>query len=141
MIRPAVSIALAVGLVAAPPAMAASKPQSSPPQAARQMGWLAQTVRSVVVFHGCTERLKEKFKIGPLNGIEVTHMDANGGDLSGAMDVDFEAVTTEKKTQRKSRFVGVCHIGREGETRVEARLVSQGGGGVVRRVPAGKIAG
>jgi hypothetical protein len=140
MIKPAVSVALAVGLFAAP-AMAADKAQSTQPQPARQMGWLAQTVRTVVVFHGCTERLKEKFKIGPLNGIEVTHMDANGGDLSGAMDVKFEAVTTEKKTQRKSRFVGVCHIGREGETRIEARLVSQAGGGVVRRVPAGKIAG
>lgn len=145
MIKPAVSVALAVSLAAAP-AMAADKaqsaqPQSARPQPARQMGWLAQTVRTVVVFHGCTERLKEKFRIGPLNGIEVTHMDANGGDLSGAMDVQFEAVTTEKKTQRKSRFVGVCHIGREGETRIEARLVSQAGGGVVRRVPAGKIAG
>jgi hypothetical protein len=140
MIKRTVSVALAVSLAAAP-AMAADKVQSAPPQPARQMGWLAQSVRTVVVFHGCTERLKEKFKIGPLNGIEVTHMDANGGDLSGAMDVKFEAVTTEKKTQRKSRFVGVCHIGREGETRIEARLVSQAGGGVVRRVPAGKIAG
>jgi hypothetical protein len=140
MIKLAVPVALAVGLVAAP-AMAADKPKSAHPQPARQMGWLAQTVRTVVVFHGCTERLKEKFRIGPLNGIEVTHMDANGGDLSGAMDVSFEAVTTERKTQRKSRFVGVCHIGREGETRIEARLVSQAGGGVVRRVPAGRIAG
>ncbi len=140
MIKRAVSVALAVSLAAAP-AMAADKAQSAQPQPARQMGWLAQTVRTVVVFHGCTERLKEKFRIGPLNGIEVTHMDANGGDLSGAMDVQFEAVTTEKKTQRKSRFVGVCHIGREGETRIEARLVSQAGGSVVRRVPAGKIAG
>ncbi|MFZ0267210.1 hypothetical protein [Caulobacter sp.] len=135
MIKVAVSVALAVGLLAAPPAMAADKPP------ARQMGWFSQTVRSVVVFHSCTERLKEKFKIGPLNGIEVTHMDANGADPSGAMDVRFEAVTIEKKTQRKSRFVGVCHIGREGETRIDARLVSQAGGGVVRRVPAGKIAG
>jgi hypothetical protein len=133
MIKLAASVALAVGLIAAPSAMAADKPQ--------QMGWLAQTVRSVVVFHSCTERLKEKFDIGPLNTIDVTHMDANGGDLSGAMDVRFEAVTIEKKTQRKSRFVGVCHIGREGETRIDARLVSQNGGGVVRRVPPGKISG
>ena len=135
MIKTAVSIALAVGLLAAPSAMAADKPT------ARQMGWFAQTVRSVVVFHSCTERLKEKFKIGPLNDIDVTHMNSDNDDLSGAMDVRFEAVTTEKKTQRKSHFVGVCHIGREGETRVEARLVGQNGGGVVRRVPAGKIAG
>jgi hypothetical protein len=133
MIKVAASVALAVGPIAAPSAMAADKPQ--------QMGWLAQTVRSVVVFHSCTERLKEKFDIGPLNTIDVTHMDANGGDLSGAMDVRFEAVTIEKKTQRKSRFVGVCHIGREGETRIDARLVSQNGGGVVRRVPPGKISG
>jgi hypothetical protein len=140
MIKVAVSIALAAGLAAASPTMAADKPQSAPPQA-RQMGWLAQTVRSAVVFHGCTERLKERFNIGPLTGIEVTHMDANGGNLSGAMDVNFEAVTTEKKTQRRSRFVGVCHIGAEGETRIDARLVSQDNGGVVRRVPAGKIAG
>lgn len=135
MIRQAVSVALAVGLFAAPSAMAADKP---PP---RPMGWLAQTVRSVVVFHGCTERLKEKFRIGPLNGLEVTHMDSNASDASGAMDVSFEAVTTEKKTQRKSRFVGVCHIDAEGETRIEARLISQDNGGVIRRVPAGKIAG
>jgi hypothetical protein len=135
MIKVAVSVAVAAGLVAAPLAMAAGKPP------ARQMGWLAQSVRTVVVFHGCTERLKEKFKIGPLNGIEVTHMDANGADMSGAMDVNFEAVTTEKKTQRKSRFVGVCHIGPEGETRIQARLVGQGGDGIVRRVPAGKVAG
>jgi hypothetical protein len=135
MNKMAVSVALAASLIAAPPATSADKP---PP---RQMGWLAQSVRTVVVFHGCTERLKEKFKIGPLNGIEITHMDAKGADLSGAMDVSFEAVTTEKKTQRKSHFVGVCHIGAEGETRIEARLVGQGGDGVVRRVPAGKIAG
>jgi nucleoside-specific outer membrane channel protein Tsx len=68
MIRTAVSIALAVGLVAAPSAMASDRSQSTQPPA-RQMGWLAQSVRTVVVFHGCTERLKEKFKIGPLNGI------------------------------------------------------------------------
>ena len=134
MIKVAASVALAVGLVATP-ARAADKPP------ARPMGWLAQTVRTVVVFNSCTARLKEKFRIGPLNGIKVTHMDANGGDPSGAMDVKFEAVTTEKKTQRKSRFVGVCHIGAEGETRVDARLVSQSGGDVVRRVPPGKIAG
>lgn len=133
MIRTAASVALAASLIAAPSAMASEQP--------RQMGWLAQTVRTVVVFHGCTERLKEKFRIGPLNGIEVTHMDAGDGDLTGAMDVKFEAVTTEKKTQRKSRFVGVCHVGREGETRIEARLVSQHGGDVVRRVPPGKVAG
>ncbi|KQY28774.1 hypothetical protein ASD21_02930 [Caulobacter sp. Root1455] len=134
MIRVAASVVLAVGLLASP-ATAADKPP------ARQMGWLSQTVRTVVVFNSCTARLKEKFKIGPLNGIEVTHMDANGGDPSGAMDVNFEAVTTEKKTQRRSRFVGVCHIGAEGETRIDARLVSQNSGGVVRRVPAGKVAG
>jgi len=132
MIKVAASVALAVGLAAAPPAMAADKPQ--------QMGWLAQTLRSAVVFHSCTERLKEKFNIGPLDGIDITHMDSNG-DPAGAMDVKFEAVTVEKKTQRKSRFVGVCHVGREGETRIDARLVSQNGGGVIRRVPPGKIAG
>lgn len=133
MIKAAASVALAVGLVAAPSAMAAEQPQ--------QMGWLAQTIRSVVVFHSCTERLKEKFQIGPLNDIDITHMDANGANLSGAMDVKFEAVTVEKKTQRRSRFVGVCHIGREGETRIDARLVSQNGGGVTRRVPPGRISG
>lgn len=133
MTKVAASAALALSLLAAPSAMAADKPP--------QMGWLAQTVRTVVVFHGCTERLKEKFQIGPLNGIEVTHMDAGDANLAGAMDVRFEAVTTERKTQRKSRFVGVCHIGREGETRIEARLVSQDSGGVVRRVPPGRIAG
>jgi hypothetical protein len=131
MIRIAASVALAVSLVAAPSAMAAEKPQP--------MGWLAQTVRSAVVFHSCTERLKEKFNIGPLDGIDITHMDSDG-DPAGAMDVRFEAVTIEKKTQRKSRFVGVCHVGREGETRIDARLVSQNGG-VVRRVPPAKIAG
>jgi len=134
MIKRAVSVALAVSLVATP-VMAADKP------AARPMGWLAQSARTVLVFHGCTERLKEKFRIGPLNGIEVTHMDAGGGDLAGAMDVKFEAVTTEKKTQRKSRFVGVCHVDAEGETRIEARLVSQDNGGVVRRVPPGRVSG
>jgi hypothetical protein len=130
--KAAASIAVITSLALAPSAMATEQP--------RQMGWLAQTVRSVVVFHGCTERLKEKFKIGPLTDIDVTHMDSDTANLSGAMDVRFEAVTTEKKTQRKSRFVGVCHVGSEGETRIEARLVSQEGG-VVRRVPAGKIAG
>jgi hypothetical protein len=136
MIRLAASVALAVGLVATPQAMAASKPEP-----ARQMGWLSLTLRSVVVMHGCTQRLKEKFNIGPLNDLDITNMDTQGGDLSGAMDVKFDAVTTEKKTLRRSHFVGVCHIGREGETRIEARLVSQNGGGVVRRVPAGRIAG
>ncbi|HWW26789.1 MAG TPA: hypothetical protein VNZ85_12920 [Caulobacter sp.] len=132
MIRIAASVALALSLVAAPSAMAADKPQP--------MGWLAQTLRSAVVFHSCTERLKEKFNIGPLDGIDITHMDSDG-DPAGVMDVKFEAVTIEKKTQRRSRFVGVCHVGREGETRIDARLVSQNGGGVIRRVPPGKIAG
>lgn len=132
MIRIAASVALAASLVAAPSAMATDKPQP--------MGWLAQTLRSAVVFHSCTERLKEKFNIGPLDGIDITHMDSDG-DPAGVMDVKFEAVTIEKKTQRKSRFVGVCHVGREGETRIDARLVSQNGGGVVRRVPPGKISG
>jgi hypothetical protein len=132
MIRIAAAVALATGLIAAPSALAADKPQP--------MGWLAQTLRTAVVFHSCTERLKEKFNIGPLDGIDITHMDSNS-DPAGAMDVKFEAVTVEKKTQRKSRFVGVCHVGREGETRIDARLVSQNGGGVVRRVPPGKISG
>lgn len=132
MTRIAASAALALGLVAAPSAMAADKPQP--------MGWLAQTLRSAVVFHSCTQRLKEKFNIGPLDGMDVTRMDPDG-DPAGAMDVRFEAVTIEKKTQRRSRFVGVCHVGREGETRIDARLVGQNGGGVVRRVPPGKIAG
>ncbi|WP_029914340.1 hypothetical protein [Caulobacter sp. UNC358MFTsu5.1] len=132
MSKAAVSVALAVGLVAAPSAMAADKPQP--------MGWLSLTLRSVVVFHSCTERLKERFNIGPLNDIDITNMDTGGGDLSGAVDVKFAATTTEKKTQRRSHFVGVCHIGREGETRVEARLVSQDGG-PIRRVPPSRISG
>jgi hypothetical protein len=132
MIRNAAAVALATSLITAPSALAADKP--------KPMGWLAQTLRTAVVFHSCTERLKEKFNIGPLDGIDITHMDSNG-DPAGAMDVKFEAVTVEKKTQRKSRFVGVCHVGREGETRIDARLVSQNGGGVVRRVPPGKISG
>ena len=133
MLKRSVSIALVLGLAVAPSAMAAEKP----------MGWFAQTVRSIVVFNSCTERLKEKFNIGPLNGIDVTNMDAGGAQPSGAMDVKFEVTTTEKKSGRKSRFSGVCHVGREGETRIDARLISQqgGGDGVVRRVPPGKIAG
>lgn len=130
MIKVAASAALAVSLMTAPSTMAAEKP----------MGWFSQTLRSVVVFHSCTERLKEKFNIGPLNGLEVTSMDSDAKDLSGAMNVRFEATTTEKKSGRKSRFAGVCHIGPEGETRIEARLVSQEGG-AVRRTPAGKISG
>jgi len=132
MSKAAVSVALAVGLVVAPSAMAADKPQP--------MGWLSLTLRSVVVFHSCTERLKERFNIGPLNDIDITNMDTGGGDLSGAVDVKFAATTTEKKTQRRSHFVGVCHIGREGETRIEARLVSQDGG-PIRRVPPSRISG
>lgn len=131
MIRSSASVALTLALIAAPSAMAADKPQP--------MGWLAQTLRSAVVFHSCTERLKAKFNIGPLDGIDITHMDSDG-DPAGVMDVKFEAVTVEKKTQRRSRFVGVCHVGREGETRIDARLVSQNGG-AVRRVPPGKVAG
>ncbi|TCS16571.1 hypothetical protein [Caulobacter sp. BK020] len=131
MIRISASVALALSLLAAPCAMAADKPQP--------MGWLAQTFRSAVVFHSCTERLKEKFNIGPLDGIDITHMDADG-DPAGVMDVKFEAVTVEKKTQRRSHFVGVCHVGREGETRIDAHLVSQNGG-AVRRVPPGKVVG
>lgn len=132
MFKRAVSIALVLGLAIAPSAMAAEKP----------MGWFAQTVRSIVVFNSCTERLKEKFNIGPLNGIDVTNMDSGGAQPSGAMDVKFEVTTTEKKSGRKSRFAGVCHVGPEGETRIDARLISQqNGDGVVRRVPPGKIAG
>jgi hypothetical protein len=135
MFKAAASIALAVGLVVAPSAMAGEKPQERP------MGWFGQTIRSIVVFNSCTARLKEKFNIGPLNGIEVTDMDTAGAPPSGAMDVKFEATTTEKKSGRKSHFVGVCHVGREGETRIDARLVRQESGGEVRRVPAGKVSG
>ena len=135
MIKAAASIALAVGLVVAPSARAGEKPQERP------MGWFGQSIRSIVVFNSCTERLKEKFKIGPLTGIEVTHMDSAGAAPSGPMDVKFEATTTEKKTLRKSHFVGVCHVGREGETRIDARLVRQEGGGEIRRVPPGKVSG
>ncbi len=133
MFRRAVSIALVLGLVVAPSAMAAEKP----------MGWFSQTVRSIVVFNSCTDRLKQKFNIGPLNGIDVTNMGSGGALPSGAMDVKFEVTTTEKKSGRKSRFAGVCHVGPEGETRIDARLISQqsGNDGVVRRVPPGKIAG
>ncbi|MBO9560348.1 MAG: hypothetical protein J7515_17395 [Caulobacter sp.] len=133
MFKITASAVLAASLVAAPAAMAADKPQ--------QMGWLAQTIRSVVVFHGCTQRLKEKFNIGPLNDIDVTNMDAEGDSPpSGAMDVKFEATTTEKKTGRKSHFIGVCHIDAEGGTRIDAHLVGQSGG-PIRRVPPGKITG
>ena len=134
MLKAAAFIAVIASLAVAVPALA-EQPQ------ARSMGWFAQSVRSVVVFHSCTERLKEKFKIGPLTGIEVTHMDSAGAAPSGAMDVQFEATTTEKKTLRKSHFVGVCHVGAEGETRIDARLVNQSGGGEVRRVAPGKISG
>ena len=126
MIRAATAIAVILALTAAPSAMAKDRP----------MGWLATSVRSVFVFHSCTERLKEKFRIGPLNGLEVTDMDAGGATADGAMDVRFEATTIERKTERKTRFVGVCHVGREGETRIEARIISQGVPGVIRRVPA-----
>lgn len=133
MRRAAASIAMIASFAVALPALA-EQPQ------ARPMGWFGQTIRSIVVFNSCTARLKEKFNIGPLNGIEVTEMDTAGAPPSGAMDVKFEATTTEKKSGRKSHFVGVCHVGREGETRVDARLVNQSGG-EVRRVAPGKVAG
>jgi hypothetical protein len=139
MFKAAASIAVIAGLAVASPALAEQKPPAHPP--ARQMGWFGQTVRSIVVFHSCTERLKEKFNIGPLNGVEVTNMDTAGAHPDGPMDVKFEATTTEKKSGRKSRFVGVCHVGAEGETRIDARLVSQTSGGEVRRVAPGKVSG
>jgi hypothetical protein len=139
MLKAAASIAVIASLAVASPVLAEQKPQGRPAPA--QMGWFGQTVRSIVVFHSCTERLKEKFNIGPLNGVEVTDMDTAGAHPDGPMDVKFEATTTEKKTGRKSHFVGVCHVGAEGETRIDARLVSQSGGGEVRRVPAGKVSG
>jgi hypothetical protein len=134
MFRTAASVALVLALATAPSAMAEGKPQERP------MGWFGQTIRSIVVFNSCTARLKEKFNIGPLNGIQVTDMDTAGAAPSGAMDVKFEATTTEKKSGRKSHFVGVCHVGREGETRIDARLISQQDG-VIRRVPTGKVSG
>jgi hypothetical protein len=135
MLKAAAFLAVMVGLVVAPSAMAGEKSQDRP------MGWFAQSIRSIVVFNSCTARLKEKFNIGPLNGIEVTDMDTAGAPPSGAMDVKFAATTVEKKSGRKSHFVGVCHVGREGETRIDARLVNQSGGGEVRRVAPGKVAG
>lgn len=125
MTRAAAAIAMLLALVCAPSAMAEEKP----------LGPLATAIRSVFVFNSCTNRLKEKFRIGPLNGLNVTRMDAGGIKPDGAMDVQFEATTLEKKTDRKTRFVGVCHVGREGETRVDARIVSQGVAGEVRRTP------
>ena len=130
MQKAAASIAVMASLLLAPSAMAQDKP----------MGWFAQSIRSVVVFHSCTERLKEKFNLGPLDGLDVTKMDTDAHSATGAMDVRFEATTIEKKSGRKSRFTGVCHVGREGETRIDARLVSAVGG-EVRRVPAGRVAG
>jgi hypothetical protein len=123
MTRAVAAIAVMLTLVAAPSALADEKP----------MGWFATSVRSVFIFHSCTERLKEKFKIGPLNGLEVTNMNTDAKRADGAMDVRFEAITTEKKTARKTHFSGVCHVGREGETRIDARIVSQRIDGVVRR--------
>ena len=123
MTRAAAATAVMLTLVAAPQAVADEKP----------MGWFATSVRSVFIFHSCTERLKEKFKIGPLNGLEVTNMDTDAKRADGAMDVRFEAITTEKKTARKTHFAGVCHVGREGETRIDAKIVSQRVDGVVRR--------
>lgn len=125
MSRAAAAITVMLTLVFAPPAMAEEKP----------LGPLATAIRSVFVFNSCTNRLKEKFRIGPLNGLNVTKMDAGGAKADGAMDVQFEATTVEKKTDRKTHFVGVCHVGREGETRVDARIVSQGVAGEVRRTP------
>ncbi|CAN5398253.1 hypothetical protein BH10PSE4_BH10PSE4_33890 [soil metagenome] len=126
MLRAAATIAIVLSLAAAPSAMAEDKP----------LGWFATSVRSVFLFHSCTERLKEKFKIGPLTGLEVTDMETDAKRADGAMDVRFEAVTTEKKTARKTRFAGVCHVGPEGETRIDARLVSQSGGDIRRISPA-----
>ena len=123
MTRAAAAIAVMLTLVAAPSALAKDKP----------MGWFATSVRGVFIFHSCTERLKEKFKIGPLTGLEVIHMDTDAKRADGAMDVRFDAVTTEKKTDRKTHFSGVCHVGREGETRIDARIVSQHIEGVARR--------
>jgi secreted PhoX family phosphatase len=125
MTRAAAAIAVFLTLASAPSAMAEDKP----------LGPFATAIRSVFVFNSCTNRLKEKFDIGPLNGLEVTKMDAGGAKPDGAMDVQFEATTTETKTDRKTHFVGVCHVGREGETRVDARIVSQGVNGEVRRSP------
>ena len=142
MFKAAAFVAVIASLAVVAPALA-EQPQARPqahPQA-RPMGWFGQTIRSVVVFNSCTARLKEKFNIGPLTGIEVTDMDTAGAPPSGAMDVKFAATTIEKKSGRKSHFVGVCHVGREGETRIDARLVNQSGGGEVRRVAPGKVAG
>ncbi|MBC7667884.1 MAG: hypothetical protein H7236_05355 [Gemmatimonadaceae bacterium] len=127
MLRVAAAIAIVLSLATAPSAMATDKP----------MGWFATSVRSVFIFHSCTERLKEKFNIGPLTGLEVTNMDTDAKRADGAMDVRFEAITTEKKTARKTHFAGVCHVGPEGETRIDARRVSQSGG-EIRRINPGK---
>ena len=128
MSRAVAAITVVLSLVAAPAAMAEQKP----------MGWFATSVRSVFIFHSCTERLKEKFNIGPLNGLEVTDMDTDAKRADGAMDVRFEATTTEKKTARKTHFVGVCHVGREGDTRIDAKLVSQSRG-EIRRINPSKV--
>ena len=121
----AAAIAVMLTLVCAPSAVAEDKP----------LGPFATAIRGVFVFNSCTNRLKEKFQIGPLNGLEVSHMDAGGARADGAMDVRFEATTIEKKTNRKTHFTGVCHVGREGETHVDARIVSQRVSGEVRRTP------
>jgi hypothetical protein len=92
----AAAIAVILTLVAAPSALATEKP----------MGPLATAPQRHPV-SSCTDRLKEKFNIGPLNGLDVTHMDANGARPDGAMD-KFEVVTTEKKSLLKKHFVGVC---------------------------------
>lgn len=89
MFKAAASIAVIASLAVALPALAA-QPQERP------MGWFAQSIRSVVVFNSCTQRLKEKFNIGPLNGIEVTDMDTAGAAPSGAMDVKFAATPSRR---------------------------------------------
>jgi len=126
MTRAAAAIAVMLTLVAAPSALAEDK----------RLGWFATSVRGVFLFHSCTERLKEKFRIGPLTGLEVTDMDTDAKRGDGAMDVRFKATTTEKKTARQTHFAGVCHVGPKGETRIDARLVGQSGGDVRRITPA-----
>ncbi|MBO9709289.1 MAG: hypothetical protein J7521_13865 [Caulobacter sp.] len=115
MTRTAIALAACLTMIAAPQAMAEEKP----------MGWFATTMRSFVAFHACTTQFKRQFIIDPKADMDISHINADEPKSDGVWHVRFEATATDKDTGRRRHFAGVCHYGREGETRIEARMTGQ----------------
>lgn len=88
-------------------------------------GGVMTALRAVFAFKACTSKLKEQFKLGPINNITSNDMDPVSVGKSGDWDVKFTADITEKTSGRVTRYKGVCRVRRDRPTTLEARFLEE----------------